>query len=193
MLCHLHVSQHQIFSCNYLHSSCHSLFFREVTQLPVTACSSEKSHSFLSLLVLQRSHTASCHSLFFREVTQPPVTACSSERSHSSPKRIKTSIRSRMTNGHLVGLSLLHLHRVTPILISKAIDDLQGATLIGCNLPIYACPYLQCAIIISLLLILYFIIFLSNGHNFTKIGVALVAHSLLSLLTSPSFKSWLHY
>ena len=39
-----------------------------------------------------------------------PVTTCSAKRSFSSFKRLKTSLRSRMTTAGLSGLTLLHVH-----------------------------------------------------------------------------------
>ena len=59
--------------------------------------------------MLLHSLHSTCHCLFFREVT--------------SLKRIKTSIRSRISNERLFGLSLLHHHHDIPIVISKVIDE----------------------------------------------------------------------
>ena len=42
-----------------------------------------------------------------------PVTSCTAERSFSGLKRIKTALRSSMTNERLSSLSLLHIHQLT--------------------------------------------------------------------------------
>lgn len=52
-----------------------------------------------------------------------PVTTCSSERSHSGLKRIKTTLRSTMSNTRLSSLSLLHLHQDIPINKAAVIDE----------------------------------------------------------------------
>ena len=51
-----------------------------------------------------------------------PVTTCTSERSHSGLKRIKTSLRSSMTNERLTGLTLMHLHRDIDIDVDEILD-----------------------------------------------------------------------
>ena len=51
-----------------------------------------------------------------------PVTSCSAERSFSGLKRIKTPLRSSITE-RLTGLTLLHIHHDIPIDISAAIDE----------------------------------------------------------------------
>lgn len=52
-----------------------------------------------------------------------PVTSCSSERSFSALKRIKTQLRSSMTNERLTSLTLLHVHQDIPVDISETIDE----------------------------------------------------------------------
>ena len=52
-----------------------------------------------------------------------PVTSCSSERSFSGLKRIKTALRSTMTNERLSSLALLHLHRDIEINIPDIIEE----------------------------------------------------------------------
>ena len=44
-----------------------------------------------------------------------PVTSCTGERSFSALKRIKSSLRSSMTNERLTGLALLHFHQDIPV------------------------------------------------------------------------------
>ena len=51
-----------------------------------------------------------------------PVTSCTFERSFSGLKRIKTSIRSTMSNERLTSLALLHFHRDIDINIAEVID-----------------------------------------------------------------------
>ena len=51
-----------------------------------------------------------------------PVTTCTSERSHSGLKRIKTFLRSSMTNERLTGLTLMHLHRDIAIDVDTILD-----------------------------------------------------------------------
>ena len=48
-----------------------------------------------------------------------PVTSCSSERSFSALKRIKTHIRSSMTNDRLTSFTLLHIHHDIAVDIPK--------------------------------------------------------------------------
>ena len=43
-----------------------------------------------------------------------PVTSCSAERSFSGLKRVKSILRSSMTNERLLGLALLHMHQNVP-------------------------------------------------------------------------------
>ena len=52
-----------------------------------------------------------------------PVTSCSAERSFSGLKRIKNAFRSSMTTQRLTGLTLLTLHRDTPVDIPAAVDE----------------------------------------------------------------------
>ena len=52
-----------------------------------------------------------------------PVTSCTAERSFSALKRIKTSLRSTMTNVRLTGLSLLHIHQKIPVDTTAALDE----------------------------------------------------------------------
>ena len=52
-----------------------------------------------------------------------PVTSCTAERSFSSLKRNKTPFRSSMTTQRLTGLTLLAVHRDTPLNIEEAIDE----------------------------------------------------------------------
>ena len=52
-----------------------------------------------------------------------PVTSCSSERSFSALKRVKTPIRSTMSNQRLASLTLLHIHKDIDICISDVVDD----------------------------------------------------------------------
>ena len=51
-----------------------------------------------------------------------PVTSCSSERSFSALKRIKTNIRSSMTNDRLTSLTLLHIHHDIAVDIPQVIQ-----------------------------------------------------------------------
>ena len=44
-----------------------------------------------------------------------PPTSCSSERSFSALKRIKSALRTRMSNSRLSALTLMHIHRDIPI------------------------------------------------------------------------------
>ena len=52
-----------------------------------------------------------------------PVTSCSAERSFSGLKRIKSVLRSGMTNELLSGLALLHVHQDIPIDVEEVIDE----------------------------------------------------------------------
>ena len=52
-----------------------------------------------------------------------PVTSCSAERSFSGLKRIKTALRSTMSNERLTSLALLHPHRDIDIDIPEIIDE----------------------------------------------------------------------
>ena len=52
-----------------------------------------------------------------------PVTSCTAERSFSELKRIKTALRSTMSNERLSNLALLHLHQDIPIDIDEVIDE----------------------------------------------------------------------
>ena len=52
-----------------------------------------------------------------------PVTSCTAERSFSGLKRIKTALRSSMSNNRLTSLALLHIHADIPISIEDAIDE----------------------------------------------------------------------
>ena len=52
-----------------------------------------------------------------------PVTSCSSERSFSALKRIKTHIRSSMTNDRLTSLTPLHVHHDIAVDIPQVIDE----------------------------------------------------------------------
>ncbi len=52
-----------------------------------------------------------------------PVTSCSAERSFRALKRVKTNIRSSMTNHRLTSLTLLHFHHDIQVDISQVIDE----------------------------------------------------------------------
>ncbi len=52
-----------------------------------------------------------------------PVTSCSAERSFSGLKRIKTALRSSMSNERLSNLTLLHMHPDVPIDIEEVINE----------------------------------------------------------------------
>ena len=52
-----------------------------------------------------------------------PVTSCSAERSFSDLKRIKSILRSSMTNERLSGLTLLYMHQDIPIDIEEVIEE----------------------------------------------------------------------
>ena len=52
-----------------------------------------------------------------------PVTSCTAERSFSGLKRVKTALRSRMSNERLTSLTLLHIHPDIPINIEEVIDE----------------------------------------------------------------------
>ena len=52
-----------------------------------------------------------------------PVTLCSAERSFSGLKRIKTTLRSTMSNERLSSLALLHLHRDIDIKVEDIVDE----------------------------------------------------------------------
>ena len=53
----------------------------------------------------------------------PPVTSCTAERSFSGLKRIKTALRSSMSNECLSCLTLLHIHPDIPVSVEQAIDE----------------------------------------------------------------------
>ena len=52
-----------------------------------------------------------------------PGTSCTAERSFSGLKRIKTALRSTISNERLSNLALLHLHQDIPIDIDEVIDE----------------------------------------------------------------------
>ena len=52
-----------------------------------------------------------------------PPTSCSSERSFSALKRIKSALRTRMSNLRLSSLTLMHIHRDIPINENAIIDE----------------------------------------------------------------------
>ena len=52
-----------------------------------------------------------------------PVSSCSAEQSFSGLKRIKTPLRSTMSNERLTSLTLLHLHRDTDIDTPEILDE----------------------------------------------------------------------
>lgn len=89
----------------------------------------EKDHEFSSL-PMTLSHTLPHASSMFLNIRvllsiicTLPVTSCSSERSFSGLKRIKTPVRSTMSNERLSSLSLLHLHQDIDINTSDIIDE----------------------------------------------------------------------
>ena len=57
-----------------------------------------------------------------RLVSTIPVTSCENERSFSSLRRIKTWLRSTMTNERLNGLALMNIHYAMPIDVANVID-----------------------------------------------------------------------
>ncbi len=61
--------------------------------------------------------------IFLRIACTLPVTSCFSERSFSALKRIKTNIRSNMSNERLTSLTLLHVHQDNPIDIPEVINE----------------------------------------------------------------------
>lgn len=77
----------------------------------------------LAFTVPQCSSYFSNTQILLRILCTLPVTSCSSERSFSALKRVKTNIRSTMTNQRLTSLTLLHVHHDIPVDIDKAIDD----------------------------------------------------------------------
>lgn len=76
----------------------------------------------LAFTVPQCSSYFSNTQILLRIVCTLPVTSCSSERYFSALKRVKTNIRSTMTNQRLTSLTLLHIHHDIPVDIAKAID-----------------------------------------------------------------------
>ena len=52
-----------------------------------------------------------------------PVTSCITERSFNGLKRIKTVLRSSMSNERLLSLTLLHVHQDIPIDIEEVTDE----------------------------------------------------------------------
>ncbi len=52
-----------------------------------------------------------------------PVTSCTAERSFSGLKRVKTTLRSSMSNERLTSLTLLHVHQDIPVIIEEVIDE----------------------------------------------------------------------
>ena len=89
----------------------------------------EKDHGFSSL-PMTLTHTLPHASSMFPNIRvllsilcTLPVTSCSSERSFSGLKRIKTPLRSTMSNVRLSSLSLLHLHQDIDINIPEIIDE----------------------------------------------------------------------
>ena len=52
-----------------------------------------------------------------------PVSSCTAERSFGGLKRIKTGLRSSMSNKRLSSLTLLHIHLDRPIDIEEVIDE----------------------------------------------------------------------
>ena len=55
-----------------------------------------------------------------------PVTTCCVERSFSALRRIKTDIRSTMSEERLEGLALMEIHNDVMIDVDKVIDDFAG-------------------------------------------------------------------
>ena len=53
-----------------------------------------------------------------------PVSTATSERSFSTMKRLKTYLRSTMTESRLTSLALLAIHRERPVNVEKVIDTL---------------------------------------------------------------------
>ncbi|XP_063230714.1 52 kDa repressor of the inhibitor of the protein kinase-like [Bacillus rossius redtenbacheri] len=51
-----------------------------------------------------------------------PISNASSERSFSALRRLKTWLRSRMSEDRLIGLALLHVHRDIPVNVDSVID-----------------------------------------------------------------------
>ena len=51
------------------------------------------------------------------------MTSCSAERSFSGLKRVKTALRSNMSNERLTSLTLLHIHQDIPIVPEEVIDE----------------------------------------------------------------------
>ena len=89
----------------------------------------EKSHGPSSLPTML-SHTVPHASSLFPNIRilllilcTLQVTSCSSERSFSGLKRIKTNLRSTMSDDRLSSLSLLHLHRDIDINVSYIVDE----------------------------------------------------------------------
>lgn len=57
-----------------------------------------------------------------------PVTTASAERSFSTLKRLKTYLRTNMTQERLCGLALLHIHQDIPLTASEVIDRFANTT-----------------------------------------------------------------
>ena len=89
----------------------------------------EKSHGPSSLPTML-SHTVPHASSLFPNIRilllilcTLPVTSCSSEKSFSGLERIKTNLRSTMSNDRLSSLSLLHLYRDIDINVSYIVYE----------------------------------------------------------------------
>ena len=75
------------------------------------------------------SSTLTRMSSFYSNIKAPvtilctlPVTSCTAERSFSGLKRIKTVLRSSMSNERLSSLTLLHMRQDIPIYIEEVIS-----------------------------------------------------------------------
>ena len=55
-----------------------------------------------------------------------PVSTCVAERSFSSMKRLKTSLRSAMSDARLTSLSVIHVHKHKEIDINEVISEFAG-------------------------------------------------------------------
>ncbi|ESO11803.1 hypothetical protein HELRODRAFT_153371, partial [Helobdella robusta] len=58
----------------------------------------------------------------FRIIKAYPVSVASAERSFSTLRRIKTWLRTRMTEDRLVGLALLNVHRDVLVNVENVIE-----------------------------------------------------------------------
>jgi len=96
--------------------------FRHKPTISARRCQTRPSMALASLKTCNKIYFPNIHRLLVIASTLP-VTTATAERSFSSLKRLKTYLRSTMTDGRLNGIALLHVHYTIPIEADEVIDD----------------------------------------------------------------------